>query len=98
MARPDEANEALTRILLFWRRPLWSCSANEFIKVAIRSAFDFIDQWGSVGKVVIATENYAAWMSGATFVSPFLDTQYTIGGTLIRFDDYGIARLEVLTT
>jgi hypothetical protein len=64
---------------------------------AVRTQFDVIDQIGALGKVTIATESYAAWMPGATFTSPFLDATYTIGGTMIRFDDDGIARLEILT-
>ncbi len=63
----------------------------------IRSPFTVEDQDGGAGRVTIATEDYAAWLPGATFSSPFLDATYTVCGVLYRFADDGTFRLEVLT-
>ena len=65
VARPDEADELPARTLLFWRRPLWSCSAKEFIKAALRSAFGFIAlRFGcTFGEVIRLCEVVRFWRS-----------------------------------
>jgi hypothetical protein len=49
------------------------------------------------GLVVVATEDYASWLPGATFAHPLLDGTQTAAGVHFVFDGEGIARFEVLT-
>ncbi len=64
---------------------------------SVPTPFSVEDQDGGAGKVVIATEDYAAWMPGCTFTAPTLDGTFINGGVLYRFDNEGKFRLEVLT-
>lgn len=64
----------------------------------VSTPFDVTDQRPDEGLVVIATEDYAAWMPGATFVHPLLDGSYTSGGVQYVWNDDGVFRLEVLTS
>lgn len=63
----------------------------------IATPFDVTDQKPDEGLIVIATEDYASWMPGASFTSPLLDGRYTSAGVQYVFDAEGTFRLEVLT-
>lgn len=63
----------------------------------IRSLYDVIDYDGARGCVTIATEDYAEWLPGKTFQSPFFDGTLTACGVEMRVHDDGVARVEVLT-
>lgn len=64
---------------------------------AIRSEFVVVDQDGAAGTITIATEDYAEWVPGKTFSSPFLEGTYTVQGVHITVKPDGVARVEVLT-
>jgi hypothetical protein len=82
--------------------PSWYVDENGVTQVADRpvrkvsSAFTVVSHDGAAGRVVVATEDYAAWMPGATFSSPFISGTFTANGVEIRLTDDGTARLEVL--
>jgi hypothetical protein len=63
----------------------------------IQSHFDVIAQDGAAGAIFIATEDYAEWVPGKTFSSPFTVGAYTVRGLELTVKDDGIARVEVLT-
>ncbi len=63
----------------------------------VQSPFTVEMQDGAEGRVTIATEDYASWMPGCTFAAPTLETAFASGGTFLRFDGDGIARVEVMT-
>ncbi len=62
----------------------------------VTTTFTPIDQRGAAGVIVIATEDYAAWMPGKTFAAPTLDTTYAVGGVRYAFEGDGRFRLEVM--
>lgn len=64
----------------------------------INSGFTVEHQNGAEGRLSIATEDYASWLPGSTFKSPFLEGTYAIGGISHKFSDDGTFRLEVLTS
>lgn len=64
----------------------------------VRSDFQVIDQDGGAGIVTVATEDYAAWLPGCQFTSPFTQGTLTNGGVSYRFDNDGTFRLQVMTT
>lgn len=63
----------------------------------IRTDLTVISYEGGSGLVVVATEDYAAFMPGTSFSAPNLDEPVTIGGVRYRFAEDGTFRLEVLT-
>lgn len=64
---------------------------------SIRSSFLVTDQDGAAGRITVATEDYAEWLPGKTFSSPFTDGTYTTRGIELHVNNDGIARVEVLT-
>lgn len=64
---------------------------------SIRSQFLVTDQDGAAGTITIATEDYAEWLPGKTFSSPFIVGTYTVQGLQLTVRDNGVARVEVLT-
>lgn len=64
---------------------------------AIRSSFLVTDQDGASGRITVATEDYAEWMPGKTFSSPFTQGTYTTRGIELHVNNEGVARVEVLT-
>lgn len=65
--------------------------------ITVSTPFDVTDQRPDEGVVIVATEDYASWMPGATFTSPLLDGSYTSGGVQYVWGEDGVFRLEVLT-
>jgi hypothetical protein len=63
----------------------------------VTSDFQVVDQRPDIGRVTIATEDYASWLPGCTFTTPLLAGTFTNGGVTYRFENDGTARLEVLT-
>jgi hypothetical protein len=63
----------------------------------IQSHFDVTAQEGADGTITVATEDYAEWVPGKTFSSPFTLGTYTVRGLELDVKTDGIARVEVLT-
>jgi hypothetical protein len=63
----------------------------------VQSSFTIESQSGGPGLSVIATEDYASWLPGTTFTSPFYPGTHTNKGVFFRVPDDGKLRLEVLT-
>jgi hypothetical protein len=63
----------------------------------VSTPFTVTDQRPEEGIVVIATEDYASWMPGATFSNPLLTGTYTSAGVQYVWDNEGSFRFEVLT-
>jgi len=63
----------------------------------IGSDFTVEQQWPDQGRMLIATENYAAWVPRASFSTPFLDGTYVVSVSRFHLPDNGRARVEVLT-
>ena len=63
----------------------------------VPSAFTVENQDGARGLFTIATEDYAAWLPGATFTAAFISGTYTVNAVSFTFGDDGKLRLEVLT-
>lgn len=55
------------------------------------------DQRSDEGVVIVATEDYASWMPGASFTHPLLTGTYTSAGVQYVWDNEGNFRFEVLT-
>ena len=55
------------------------------------------DQRPDEGVVVVATEDYASWMPGASFTHPLLEGEFTSAGVQYVWDNDGEFRFEVLT-
>ncbi len=64
---------------------------------SIRTPFTAIDWAGAPGVVEIATEDYAAWLPGATFQSALVSPAQTVAGVSLAIDGEGVARLRVMT-
>lgn len=63
----------------------------------IQSQFTVTNQDGAAGTITVATEDYAEWVPGKTFSSPFTVGTFTVRGLELMMKDDGIARIEVLT-
>ena len=63
----------------------------------ITSPFDVLSRTGGKGTITIATEVYADWTPGRTFLVPGSDTPVTISAVILTLGEGGKARLEVLT-
>lgn len=63
----------------------------------ITTPFIPTDQRPDEGVIVIATEDYASWMPGASFAHPLLAETFTSGGVQYVWND-GDLRFEVLTS
>ncbi len=63
---------------------------------AIKSQYDVMKWSGNLGKVDVATEDYASWMPGNTFLNTFVTERQTISFTSMTLDNSGKARIEVL--
>jgi len=63
----------------------------------ITSPFVVMSRDGASGLVQIATDTFADWMPGRTFVAPTISTPLTVKMVRHHFDREGIARTEVLT-
>lgn len=63
----------------------------------VNTPFTVTDQKTDEGIVTIATEDYAAWMPGAQFTSPFTEGTLTSAGVHYVWDNDGKFRFEVLT-
>lgn len=63
----------------------------------VSTPFQVTDQRPDEGMVVIATEDYASWLPGASFTAPQLLGSFTVAGVHYHFDNDGTFRLEVLT-
>ena len=66
-------------------------------QTTVSTPFMPTDQKPDEGIVVIATEDYASWMPGATFTHPLLTGPYTSAGVQYVWDNEGQFRFEVLT-
>jgi hypothetical protein len=64
---------------------------------AITSAFDAEEWLGAVGRFSIATEDYAAWLPGATFSNANIPTAQIVSSTTFAVDNDGHFRLDVLS-
>lgn len=63
----------------------------------VGTPFTVTDQRPDEGLVVVATEDYAAWLPGCSFTAPQLAGSLTNAGVNYVFDNDGTFRLEVLT-
>ena len=63
----------------------------------ITSPFEVLARTGGKGTVTIATEIYADWTPGRTFLIPGSATPVTISAVILTLGEGGKARLEVLT-
>jgi hypothetical protein len=63
----------------------------------VQTPFVPTDQRPDEGVIVVATEDYASWMPGATFTHPLLTGTYTSAGVQYVWTDDGDFRFEVLT-
>lgn len=97
-------NGPASRVLRQLAGANWYCDNDGVTQIAawpstrIPPPFDVINQDGGQGMIEIATEDYAAWMPGRTFVATNLDGVFTSGGVTYNFAEDGTFRLHVLTT
>jgi hypothetical protein len=64
---------------------------------SVQTPFTVTDQKPDEGVITVATEDYASWMPGVTFINPVLDGSYISAGVNYVWDDGGKFRFEVLT-
>jgi len=64
---------------------------------SVATAFQVIDFDPSSGRAEIATEDYASWLPGATFVSPYTEGTLLNAGARLALDAEGRLRLDVMT-
>lgn len=94
---------AAWRVLRLLGGSTWYIDANgvtqiqDWPDVPIGSDFVVEQQWPGQGRMLIATENYAAWMPRAAFSSSFLDGSYVVSASRFVLPEDGHARVEVLT-
>lgn len=72
--------------------------ATSWPATTITTSFVPTDQRPDEGIVVVATEDYASWMPGASFSHPILQGSFTVAGLNYTWDESGKLRFEVLTT
>lgn len=63
----------------------------------VRSQFNVVDQDGGRGVVEVATEDYAAWLPGATFSNAVVAPAQKNAGVTLSIEKDGRARLTVMT-
>ena len=63
----------------------------------VSTPFTVTAQRPDEGVVVVATEDYASWLPGASFTAPTLATTFAASGVQHVFDSDGTHRLEILT-
>jgi hypothetical protein len=64
---------------------------------SVPTSFQVLEQRSDEGRSEVSTEDYAAWLPGATFASPFTEGTLRNVGSLFRLDVEGKFRLDVLT-
>ena len=96
-------NAVASQVLRQIAGPVWHMDPKGVVQTAawptvkVTSDFTIVDQFGDEGRVTVATEDYAAFLPGATFTSPTVDGQLTCQGVTYRLTEDGVARLEVMT-
>lgn len=98
------ASDVLWQLVALGSVPSWhidpsgSAVLDAWPKTVVITPFTVVDQKPDEGLVIIATEDYAAWLPGCTFTDPNISGTLTCGGVTHVFTDDGHYRLEVLTT
>lgn len=97
------ASDVLWQMLAQGFIPAWRIDAagttqlTPWPTATITAPFTVTDQKPDEGIATIATEEYAAWMPGAQFTSPFTEGTLTSAGVHYVWDNDGKFRFEVLT-
>ena len=97
------AGDVLWQLLAQGLIPSWHVDPTGVTQIAawptttVQSPFTPTDQRPDEGVVVVATEDYAAWMPGCQFAHPLLDGTYTSAGVHYVWGKEGEFRFEVLT-
>lgn len=97
------ASDVLWELVARGTIPAWYVAPSGVTQVtawpatSVQSPFTVTEQRPDEGLVVVATEDYAAWLPGCSFTAPQLHgTQHNAGVNYV-FDNDGTFRLEVLT-
>ncbi len=98
-ARPDDMASFSLRAFC----PAWYIDTAGVTQIAswpvksVSTPFTVIDQRADEGVVEIATEDYAAWLPGASFTAPTMTGTFQCAGVVYKFDPDGTFRLQVMT-